>query len=96
MIAKKPKPGTFITNRLREVGNTASDIAKELGFGRPYIYQIIHGHNSSWKKKALFIRCYIADVLSTTPEKLWIKPKARNHSPRLARTKKEVKKNLEP
>ncbi len=67
------KKGTFITNRLRERGKTAADVARVFEVKTPYIYRIIHGKNQSWHPKALRIRSYIARLLQTEPEELWFR-----------------------
>ena len=68
------KFGTFITNRLRESGKTASDIANDFKVRPSYIYRIIHGQNTSWAPKAMKIRLAIANQLHAKPEHLWLRP----------------------
>jgi hypothetical protein len=63
--------GIEIINRLREVKRPAGSIAKTMGFGRAYLYNIIYGRNPSWAPKAMRIRNAIAQALKTTPDTLW-------------------------
>jgi plasmid maintenance system antidote protein VapI len=77
--------GTLITNKLRENGKTATDIAKDFNVKPPYIFQVIHGKNKSWAPKAMKIRLAIADLLHTVPEQLWTRP-----------TKKKSDSNVQP
>lgn len=58
--------GLDIAYRLRKLGKTQSQIARELGVGQGVVGNVIHGRSTAYA-----IARYIAELLESQVEELW-------------------------